>query len=85
MSMAMPGMSQNAMYSTSDEQRSEANKRLVAASISGMLKDSPSDAELAIATTVALCIRDVSRDPPQTWLGTIPSLDGCTADSCGRD
>jgi hypothetical protein len=60
MSMAMPGMSQNAMYATSDEQRSEAHKRLIAASISGMFVEDSADAELAIATTVALSIRDVS-------------------------
>ena len=60
MSMAMPGMYTNAMYATSDEQRGEAHKRLIAASISGMFLDDPSDAELAIATTVALSIRDVS-------------------------
>lgn len=60
MSMAMPGMSQNAMYSTSDEQRTEAHKRLTAASISGILKGDPADAELAIATVIALSIRDVS-------------------------
>lgn len=56
----MPGMSQNAMYATSDEQRSEAHKRLIAASISGILKEDPADAELAIATVIALSVRDVS-------------------------
>jgi hypothetical protein len=53
-------MSDNALYATSDEQRAESYKRLKACSISGILKDDPNDADLGIATVVALSIRDVS-------------------------
>jgi hypothetical protein len=60
MNQAIPDMSDNTMYGISDEQRAESHKRLVACSISGILKDDPNDADLAIATVVALSIRDVS-------------------------
>jgi hypothetical protein len=53
-------MGDNAMYATSDEQRAEAFKRLRASSIAGILNGDPTDADLGIATVVALSIRDVS-------------------------
>lgn len=61
MNQAVPNMTDNAMYAISDEQRAESQKRLVACEISGILKDDPNDADLAIATVVALSIRDVSQ------------------------
>lgn len=53
-------MGDNAMYATSDEQRAESFKRLRASSIAGILNGDPTDADLGIATVVALSIRDVS-------------------------
>jgi hypothetical protein len=61
MNQAVPGMTDNAMYGISDEQRAESQKRLVACNISGIIKDDPNDADLAIATVVALSIRDVGQ------------------------
>jgi hypothetical protein len=60
MDQSGPSMGDNAMYATSDEQRSESFKRLRACSVAGIFKEDPNDVDLGIATVVALNIRDVS-------------------------
>jgi hypothetical protein len=61
MDQSGPSMGDNAMYATSDEQRSESFKRLRACSVAGIFKEDPNDVDLGIATVVALNIRDVRK------------------------
>jgi hypothetical protein len=50
----------NAMYDISSEQRGEAYRLLKACAASGITSQDQDAANSAVATVVALCIRDVS-------------------------